>query len=267
MLGESDRITELESALVKVTEERERLAIHRDTVFNVLKYVHFVLCGTNDVKSDMCDEIQNSADQLVTRLDILQKERDALKVEISERTESFQTVVNTCAAVIVERDALNTEVEQLGTRLEWMSDKWEADRAENVKLKSELKSVDMVLENRDALDSEPDRIAKILKAIATAKAVDPANQIAKLKAEVEQLSNLLRDHAASMLSHFQREHLEGDGPEIDRWKRKNEALKTEVEQLGGRLEWMSDHADEHRLKCQLLTNEIEKLKESKQRGG
>ena len=44
-------------------------------------------------------------------------------------------------------------------------------------------------------------------------------------------------------------------------------LKAQVESLEGRLEWMSDHADEHRLKCQLLTNEIEKLKESKQRGG
>lgn len=34
-----------------------------------------------------------------------------------------------------------------------------------------------------------------------------------LRAEVERLK-------VSMVNHFQREHLEGDGPEIDRWKRK-----------------------------------------------
>jgi hypothetical protein len=42
-----------------------------------------------------------------------------------------------------------------------------------------------------------------------------------LVAEVERLK-------ASMVEHFQREHLEGDGPEIDRWKREVERLKAAI---------------------------------------
>lgn len=34
----------------------------------------------------------------------------------------------------------------------------------------------------------------------------------------------------SMLAHFQRDHIEGDGPEIDRWKRKVAALEEQLRQ-------------------------------------
>ena len=36
--------------------------------------------------------------------------------------------------------------------------------------------------------------------------------------EIERLEARVKEVEASMVSHFQREHLEGDGPEIDRWK-------------------------------------------------
>ena len=41
----------------------------------------------------------------------------------------------------------------------------------------------------------------------------------------EQLQQRITELEASMIRHFQEEHLEGDGPEIDRWKR---VLRTSV---------------------------------------
>ena len=45
-------------------------------------------------------------------------------------------------------------------------------------------------------------------------------EIAALRTTVEEQAKRIIDFEHSMKSHFQRDHLEGDGPEIDRWKRK-----------------------------------------------
>jgi hypothetical protein len=50
---------------------------------------------------------------------------------------------------------------------------------------------------------------------------DCADLLEKAEAEVERLK-------LSMLAHFNEEHLAGDGPEIDRWKRKVERLQAEL---------------------------------------
>ena len=45
--------------------------------------------------------------------------------------------------------------------------------------------------------------------------------------DIERLEARVKEVEASMVSHFQREHLEGDGPEIDRWKARVRELEAE----------------------------------------
>lgn len=58
-----------------------------------------------------------------------------------------------------------------------------------------------------------------------------------LKERVSQLE-------ASMVSHFQREHLEGDGPEIDRWRLQTAALREEIEDLHAQCKKISSERDD-----------------------
>ena len=51
------------------------------------------------------------------------------------------------------------------------------------------------------------------------------------RARLEAAESKVKELQDSMVSHFQRQHLEGDGPEIDRWRFKLKAAEAEVEQL------------------------------------
>jgi hypothetical protein len=54
--------------------------------------------------------------------------------------------------------------------------------------------------------------------------------LARLQADAERI----RELEASCLSHFQREHLEGDGPEIDRWRLR---AKADHEKITNHARW------------------------------
>ena len=58
--------------------------------------------------------------------------------------------------------------------------------------------------------------------------------------EIERLEARVKEVEASMVSHFQREHLEGDGPEIDRWKARVREVETVRDQLSQALS-VRDH--------------------------
>lgn len=45
----------------------------------------------------------------------------------------------------------------------------------------------------------------------------------------------IKDLETSIIKHFHEEHLAGDGPEIDRWKRKVKELEGENAKLSGKL--------------------------------
>jgi hypothetical protein len=45
----------------------------------------------------------------------------------------------------------------------------------------------------------------------------------------DRLEARVKELEASMVGHFQREHLEGDGPEIDRWKCKVDQLRRDLQ--------------------------------------
>jgi len=54
--------------------------------------------------------------------------------------------------------------------------------------------------------------------------IEANEHIEKLEATVKQIQD-------SMLKHFQEEHLEGDGPEINRWKWRSEHIKAQRDKL------------------------------------
>ena len=63
----------------------------------------------------------------------------------------------------------------------------------------------------------------------------------------------VREVEQSRLSHFQREHIEGDGLEIDRWRAKGKALEAQVARLRGML-WAGHghealYGDDGELQC------------------
>lgn len=61
---------------------------------------------------------------------------------------------------------------------------------------------------------------------------------AELRAEVERLK-------ASMIGHFQREHLEGDGPEIDRWRLRGKDAEAAADRLLKQLDvYIAAHGEE-----------------------
>lgn len=74
--------------------------------------------------------------------------------------------------------------------------------------------------------------------------METAERIAKLEAEVERLKSELAAAKAritelkqSMASHFQREHIEGDGPEIDRFRARLAAANEEA--VSWRRRWVA----------------------------
>ncbi len=80
-----------------------------------------------------------------------------------------------------------------------------------------------------------------------------SDSVVILKAEVKKLQD-------SMIRHFQREHLEGEGPEIDRWKRK---LTEQMREREKERTEMLAIADRIRLELDGQAREIERLKAEK----
>lgn len=80
-------VERLERRLEDATNEVEVLKDHRGIIGNVLKYVHFVLCGTDEIKSDRCDEIQNAADAVMSEIAELRDENSRLKTRLKELME------------------------------------------------------------------------------------------------------------------------------------------------------------------------------------
>jgi len=60
----------------------------------------------------------------------------------------------------------------------------------------------------------------------------------KAAEENEHLHDRITDLETGMVKHFYEEHLRGDGPEIDRWKRENAALCSELEN-----QWEYNHSE------------------------
>jgi len=58
------------------------------------------------------------------------------------------------------------------------------------------------------------------------------NEFLRLRTEITELRQELERVKMSILQHFQDEHLAGDGPEIDRWRRENATLRGQAEVAG-----------------------------------
>ncbi len=71
-------------------------------------------------------------------------------------------------------------------------------REENERLRADLNYVDFILNRRDALDNEPTRIDKILKAINTAK------RVTQLEAEIDRLRGEAPDAGGKSLQRGKR---------------------------------------------------------------
>jgi hypothetical protein len=86
--GELARLAE-----ARVTKAEFTLAAAQaklDARANIMRYMHFVLCGTDDIKTDLGDEIQNAADAIKTKLEEAQDriaELEGLLQEIAEHPE------------------------------------------------------------------------------------------------------------------------------------------------------------------------------------
>ena len=83
------RVAELLERVAELEATNARLSDSRGIVGNVLRYVLFALTRSNEVKADLCDDVQMAADGAVERIAALEAERDAALAEVARLREAL----------------------------------------------------------------------------------------------------------------------------------------------------------------------------------